>query len=99
MTICSFINNVDELINNEIKSYLTAVSNVKSSESALAVMHGLNNLEIACKYILKLKDDVEGPSTKLFQKNLNDVQKIVVLLDSFADSERNLRGILQVPSF
>jgi hypothetical protein len=57
LTVCAFINNADDLINNEIKSFLSVYSNAKSSDSAISVMNGLNSLETACKYLLRLKED------------------------------------------
>jgi len=57
LTICAYINNVDGILNADVKAYLSDTSNVKASESVVSVMHGLNNIELCCKYLVKLKEE------------------------------------------
>ncbi len=106
--ILAYINAIDELLNGEFFNFLATRSHVKHAEDMKGLMLGLNAVENACKYLLTLKQDstppfisilnvlVEVPSRTIFKKNLTDVQKIVVLLEGFLETERKLRALHQV---
>jgi len=59
---------------------------------------GLNNVELSCENVVRLKSDVEGMASKIFQNNPQDLQKIGAILDEMLQAEKKLRNVLQVLS-
>uniref|UniRef100_A0A6B2KYT2 Conserved oligomeric Golgi complex subunit 4 n=1 Tax=Arcella intermedia TaxID=1963864 RepID=A0A6B2KYT2_9EUKA len=94
-TICAFINLVDTLLNESLRTYFYNQANLKTVGNLDLCLNGLNNLELVCTYIPQLRQDIEIPCQKSFKTMPVQFQKIVSSLDTLNSTQRRLRTLLQ----
>jgi len=83
-------------INDKFRTFLNSQANLKTTGNLEQSLIGLNNLELTCKYLPQLKQDIEIPCQKAFLKQSpSNFQKISACLDALDITQRRFRTLLQ----
>jgi hypothetical protein len=99
-SLCAIVNMVNTTLNTYYKEVLqTMLADYSSGRGPTAdhktdYMVVLNNLEVSCEYILKLKTNLESEESAIFT-DTTDKEKIKICVHDLLETSRNYKQLLQ----
>eukprot|EP01128_Nolandella_sp_AFSM9_P006215 TRINITY_DN3145_c0_g1_i1.p1 TRINITY_DN3145_c0_g1~~TRINITY_DN3145_c0_g1_i1.p1 ORF type:complete len:282 (+),score=52.38 TRINITY_DN3145_c0_g1_i1:552-1397(+) len=87
----AFVNNLDEVINGDIRHSLYFHSNITLVEHVKTTLIGLNNLEISAEYLTSLIQEISSATSQTFKSQTSSLAKIAAVVESLTDTQRQFR--------